>query len=229
MESLLGTKMDESLISGGRQITVEAFQPAGKGSHPAILVLHGAGGVDSNNAYVRQLAAILAAQGCGTFLVHYLNRTGHTWVNEAIIHSHFNLWLETLEDALHFIAGQPGVDETRIGCFGYSLGAYLALALASESPRIHAVVEMAGGIDDTHSDNITRLPPTLILHGSEDRRVPVSAAYGIKHVLQRLGVPYEMRIYPGEGHILRWPALSDAVMRGLDFLQRHLSSAAHAY
>ena len=220
--------MDESLISGERRINVEAFQPAGQGSHPAVLVLHGAGGIDTSNAYVRQMAAILAAQGCGTFLVHYFDRTGHTWANDATIHENFQLWLDTLKDAVEFIADQPGVDESRIGCFGYSLGAYLALALASEEPRIHAVVEMAGGIENGSADTIVRLPPTLILHGSEDKRVPVSSAYGIKRVLQKLGVPYEMRVYPGEGHILRWPALSDAVMRGLDFLQRHLSPAAHA-
>jgi predicted PhzF superfamily epimerase YddE/YHI9 len=39
--------------------------------------------------------------------------------------------------------------------------------------RILAVVELAGAIDREHADLVKQIPPTLILHGSEDARVPV--------------------------------------------------------
>ena len=42
--------------------------------------------------------------------------------------------------------------------------------------------------------------PLLILHGRDDRRVPVSQAIGFHRALREVGVPVELVIYPREGH-----------------------------
>jgi dipeptidyl aminopeptidase/acylaminoacyl peptidase len=44
--------------------------------------------------------------------------------------------------------------------------------------------------------------PTLILHGADDARVPVSQGRYFARALQHLGVPFELVVYPREGHAI---------------------------
>jgi carboxymethylenebutenolidase len=136
------------------------------------------------------------------------------------MHKNFGTWRATVTDAVDYIATRPEVK--RIGCFGYSLGAYLSLAQAAHDHRLGAVVELAGAIDKEHAGLVKRLLPILILHGKKDRRMPSEKAYRLEKVLQRLRVPYDMKIYPGEGHVLSTASQRDAASRAVRFLQRHL-------
>jgi carboxymethylenebutenolidase len=118
---------------------------------------------------------------------------------------------------------RPEVNEQAIGFFGYSLGAYLSLAQAAHDSRVKAVAELAGAIDKEHADLVKRLPPILILHADEDRRVPVENAFRLEEILQRLGVRHEMKIYRGEGHVLSAASQADAAARAVRFFQENLS------
>ncbi len=202
---------------------MESFCPSAAGLHPAILVLHGAGGVLAGNAYVHQLATAFAAVGYATFLVHYFDRTGSTWASEEAIHANFETWLATVSDAVSFVVAQPGIDPSRIATLGFSLGAYLAVAHAARDPRVGAVVEISGGIDPSYAKQIARMPPTLILHGEADTRVRVERARELEQLLQTLGAPHEVKVYPGEGHVLSPRSAMDAFMRGMTFLKQHLA------
>lgn len=106
------------------------------------------------------------------------------------------------------------------GCSG-SLGAYLALSVASVEPRVKAVVEFFGGIPEA-LHGFTRMPPVLILHGEQDRVVPVSEAIRLQQLLERSGSPYEMKLYPDAGHGFNGLQLLDAGQRTLKFLRKYL-------
>jgi dienelactone hydrolase len=212
----------ETFLSGGQKIEVEMFRPAGAERSPALLVLHGARGIEFGNGYVRQLAGLLATNGFATFLVHYFDRTSTAYADDATIYKNFELWLDTISDAVGFVAQQANVDRERIGCFGYSLGGYFALAQAARDARIRAVIEIAGGVDASYVDKFHRMPPTLVLHGSEDHRVPVANAREIERLTQKFDAPCEVKIYEGEGHRLSQLAMVDALGRGLAFLGKYL-------
>jgi dipeptidyl aminopeptidase/acylaminoacyl peptidase len=49
--------------------------------------------------------------------------------------------------------------------------------------------------------------PTLIQHGQEDIRVPLSQSRELYNALKRRGVPVEMVIYPRQGHSIDEPRL----------------------
>ena len=209
-----------SFESAGKKIAVEIYSPTTAANGAGILVLHGAGGMLMDGPAIHRFARALAQNGFESFVVHYFDRTGSIFARDASIHKNFGTWRETVNNAVDFVATRPEVK--RIGCFGYSLGAYLSLAQSAHDPRIGAVVELAGAIDKEHAGIVKRLPPTLILHGEQDRRVPSENGFRLEKILQRLDVPHEKKIYPGEGHVLSTASQQDAAARAVRFLQQHL-------
>jgi carboxymethylenebutenolidase len=205
--------------SGGRSITVQEFLPATQGSYPAVIALHGSGGI--REGWSEQPSRLLAGQGYSVFLVHYFERTGTVGADRETTHRHFPDWMRTIGDAITFAGRSPAVDANRIGLLGFSLGAYLALSVASVDPRVKAVVEFFGGMpEELHG--FTRMAPVLILHGEQDRVVPVSEALRLKQLLDRAEVPCEMKIYPGAGHGFSGLEFLDAGKRTWQFLRKHL-------
>lgn len=70
--------------------------------------------------------------------------------------------------------------------------------------------------------------PTLVLHGEKDERVPLYHGRAWHKGLKLLGVPTEMVIYPGEGHVLEKRANHiDAMRRVLAWYDKHLQTAGH--
>ena len=212
-----------SFRSGGAAIRLERFDAAGtaSGPRPSVLLLHGAEGLARGDVY-RLGASAVAAAGYHAFMLHYLDRTGERRASFATLRSHFPAWVETIKDAVGHVGTQPGIDADRIGVIGASLGGSLAIATSAQDHRIKALVDYFGFLPPAVAERAIRLPPTLILHGAEDSIVPVSNAYGLQALLDRLGVVHEGRIYPGQGHGLTGLDALDAATRVTAFLGRHL-------
>jgi dipeptidyl aminopeptidase/acylaminoacyl peptidase len=65
--------------------------------------------------------------------------------------------------------------------------------------------------------------PTLILHGEQDVRVPLSQGRELYNALKRQGVTVEMAIYPRQGHVVDEPRLLvDLHRRTAEWLERWL-------
>jgi predicted esterase len=78
---------------------------------------------------------------------------------------------------------------------GFSLGAYLALA----------VVELFGALPLELQAGALTLPPVLIANGDEDRVVPVAGAHRLRDLLTARRLTLEVRIYKGVGHVFTGP------------------------
>lgn len=220
----------EGFASGGVTITVERYDPSSdrRASRPAVLVLHGSDGPGERYSAA---ARRVAAAGYRVFLVHYLDRTGERRASYSSIASNFAAWASTVQDAVTWIQGQPGVDGRRIGVLGVSLGGGLAIAEAARDPRIAALVDYYGFVPPSVGSGLgsgASLPPTLILHGDADRVVPVSNANTLDSLLAAQGVPHETVIYPGEGHGFSAAAQADASRRITAFFGRTLGGGAQA-
>lgn len=190
-----------SIPSEGHEIRATVFEPAVNGRRPAILVLHGAGGMMFDGAEMRRMSRHLAGEGNTVYLLHYFNRTGTPFaVRGATMERHFGTWRRTVLDAIeHIHATQPG--RAPVGIFGYSLGGFLALFAASDNPRVGAVVEHAGGVWKDKLDRLGKLPPVLMIHGERDDRVPFDryAAPAVPELRKR-SPRVETRFFPTEGH-----------------------------
>ncbi|MDB5229937.1 MAG: lipase [Chitinophagaceae bacterium] len=66
-------------------------------------------------------------------------------------------------------------------------------------------------------------PPTLILHGSDDRTVPVSQSERLHAVLNSFNVKNQLIVYPGERHGWYGRNLTDTYNKMLAFLKENLN------
>ena len=210
--------------SGGKPNRLDAYLPKTQdGPVPAVVALHGAGG---NVSGMERYASTLAAQGFAVYVLHYFDRTGTESADKPTIMRNFPLWMKTLWDAISFVETQPQVDNKRIALLGFSLGAYLSLANSAIDPRVKAVVEFFGGIPKEMHLFMRRLCPVLILHGEADQTIPVEEAYQLQKLLEKKGIPYEIKIYPGVGHGFEDQTIwRDAGLRSLQFLQKYLAAS----
>ncbi|MBB5039643.1 dienelactone hydrolase family protein [Prosthecobacter dejongeii] len=220
------TRRTESFLSEGHRIQVETFSPAKPGRYPGVIILHGSSGNVIGKGPLVDLSRELASQGKTAMLVHYFDRTGTVWSGDKAIHQHWRTWAKTVRDSVDFASTHPEVRADAIGIFGFSLGAYLAVSVAADDARIQAVAELSGGLFDEQKPRIKRLPPLLILHGLEDKRVPASRGYELQQMASRLGSKPEMKTYDGEGHVLSAEAIQDASQRTLVFFNQHLTKTS---
>lgn len=211
-----------SMQSGGCRIRIDKYATARSGKHPAILVLHGAGGTLVDGPEMRRVTRRLAEAGNTVYLVHYFNRTGTIVGLDAGMQKNFPAWLETVRDSIEF-AQQDGADRSAVGIYGYSLGGFLALSAASDNPAVGAVVEQAGGIWNGKAERIRHMPPVLVVHGEEDRRVPFQKyAQPLVGVLRERGATSKTRFFPGEGHVFTAFAMSKVHDDAVEFFRQHL-------
>ena len=110
----------------------------------------------------------------------------------------------------------------RVATVGYSLGGFLAVAHAARDQRIRANVVISGGIDPFTLRRVKRLPPTLVIHGEDDERVPLQKAVQLCEVLEDLHAPMQRRFLRGEGHVLSAEATAGALTSAFEFLSEHL-------
>jgi carboxymethylenebutenolidase len=227
-QQLVGTR--SVFHSDQHSVPIEQYDPPGKSTHYAVMLVHGGGGPEGGWRASGITEALVAA-GYSVFVPHYFGGSGGKW-NRDMRPQQFLSYVRTLNDATRYIAEQTGIQRQAIGLVGFSLGGYLVLALAEEtishppplhSPEIKAVVEFYGAMPEFAAERMTRMPPVLILHGELDEIVPVSRAYELEKLLKNRDCRYEMKIYAGQKHGLEGDAAVDANQRTVAFLQEFVN------
>lgn len=214
---------DGTFKSRGHTIVVDVYSPAEPGQHPAVVVLHGHGGVgDNKRSGAHSLARLLAQSGYVGLVPHYFGRVKPDPKNAQKNTRSYAVWERTVSDTVGFAAKRPDVDPKRIGLLGLSLGSWVAISVGARDRRVAAVVEHFGGYPEWESLDPTRLPPVLILHGDADRVVPVQKAYLLEDILKEARVPYEMHIYAGADHGFRGADRDDSIKRTVEFFDKHV-------
>lgn len=154
--------------------TITRWPPQGPPPHRAILLVHGGGGPELlHNRWMRPYTEALTAAGYDVYMPHYFEMK-------------LSPEIEIARATLTFIAEQPGVAANRIGAVGFSRGGFIALETASVDERIKAAVEFYGGMNREAASKMTRMPPTLILHGDKDPTVRVENAHELHDSVTRM-------------------------------------------
>lgn len=108
-------------------------RPAGGGKTPAVVILHGSGGIDGRGAFH---AEELNRQGLATLEVFMFNRGGRPKEGHATTLTH-------AFGALKFLASHPNVEAGAIGVMGFSWGGNVTLRAASKPTRDAFAADLA--------------------------------------------------------------------------------------
>jgi carboxymethylenebutenolidase len=200
-------------------IPIDVFSLGKDVGRPGIILLYGANGLTPRYF---PLLRYLVEGGYTTFVPRFLALPGKESAVGQEGRRNFPYWLETLTKALMNIVSRPGIDSTRIGLIGVSLGASLGLALAAHCFAVKAIADWYGEIPEFVVDKSFRMPPTLILHGGSDRVVPLQKVRRFALAMRQENIPCELHIYPGERHILRPSRHLDAAMRTRAFFEKYI-------
>jgi dienelactone hydrolase len=209
--------------SGGRKIRADRYEPAETPSGRTIVVLYGAGGMIFDGPSMRRVARALTEAGDTVYLLHYYNRTGTIVARDSAMERHFKKWAETVRDGIAWVQAREGRGTGPIGLYGYSLGGFLAIVAASDNPRVGAVASQAGGMWNSAEKRLGKMPPVLMVHGLEDKRVPAEKyATPLLRVLRARGAEVETEFVPGEGHVFSEAAMARVRAKVAKFFAREL-------
>lgn len=117
---------------------------------------------------------------------------------------------------------ERGADANRVHFTGMSAGAFFANVVAARlADRIASVAAHSGGAGILARDGIhaAHKYPVLLIHGVEDRIVPIENARALAALYRSEGHSVELLEYPHWGH--RWAASLGVNERIADFFARH--------
>jgi len=193
--------------------TVEAYlsKPEGDGPFPAIVYLHGCGGLSKSRRDA--IAGLMTGWGYVTLAVD-------SFATRGLKHSCDNLMSTREGDALaalRHLSAQRFVDPQQIAVVGSSQGAIVALQLASTRPNFFAVPDdlkfkaVVAYYPECSFATEQLTLPTVILIGELDDWTPARDCERWMARRAGKGAPVKLLVYPGAYHGFDDPNLSEGL------------------
>jgi len=211
------------------------YRPVGEGPFPAVILLHGCGGVRSKDM---RWAEAFREQGYAAVVVDSLSGRGITSrADRRKVCLGLDLWGSTragdLLASLEYVRALPFVDRTRIAVVGWSHGAWAALDfLASTSSEavtgVRAVVAFypyCGIASIAHWRGLRANVPLLMLLAEADTMISTDDCLRLAAEEAGRGHSVTTKVYPEVGHVFDWfdsAATRDARERVRAFLADRL-------
>ena len=213
-------------IAGGN---VEAYvaRPRGKGPFPLVILLHGHSLRGRGAEQLLSTAEAFASEICFASVAISLPGYGATEVAEGPIEE---ITRRVVKDGVAFAKQLHWVDQRRVFFYGVSRGAIVAAAMLNDVEGISGAILYSGAYDlkrlyrETPSFWVRQMlnpnhdanpklfsligdgsrwrVPTLILHGQQDKLIPVNQAVLLRDWLKAGGTDSHLVVYPDHGHFL---------------------------
>jgi len=194
-----------SYKSGDETVQGILYTPSGKGSFPALIVIHEWWGL---NDWVKEQASNLSDQGYVALAIDLYRGKVATTPEEA--HEIMRGVPEDrakrdLHAAFEFLASQPNVNKGRIGAIGWCMGGGYSLDVALQEPTLAADVINYGHLA-TDREALSKInAPILGLFGAQDRGITPDDVHKFAEMLGQLGKKPEIKIYDDAGHAFENP------------------------
>jgi carboxymethylenebutenolidase len=185
------------------KITVDAPRSDGK-TYPVVLLVHGNFGLgDPYGGQIHGFAQDLTRLGYVTVVPQYYE-DDNPHVDDVAPHD------QTLVDAIAYVAGHADVDTNRLGLIGFSLGATTSMTYIANHPpgTVKAFADFFGFLTPQIQKEVSRFPPTIILHNENDQVVNVSHSRDLDRILpttikHKLVKPYQEQWALGRNHAFK--------------------------
>lgn len=238
----------------GHKLLAAVFRPQGAGPFPVVVLLHGASGLQPSHLALADevaRAGFLVVVGCWQFIASPPAAVPNPVCSEAPPQAAWQAdpAANSGKELIAAARTLPGARPDRVGLYGLSRGGNAALWAASTGVSVQAIVADAPA---HHPARVTPPPPstqtvvaglaapTLMLHGTADRVVPVDQSREYDRAARTLGKPITAVFYEGLGHMatfappapepgalaeVRRSVQPEARRRAIEFLREHLTRA----
>ncbi len=212
------TPVDEQFLLGNKgvnlaRIGAELRLPPGAGRVPAVVLIHGSGGIGTN---VHRWAQEFNGIGIAALIVDSFTGRGITQtITDQTLVSSFALIVDAYK-SLEFLSAHPRILRERIAVMGFSKGGFAALYAGMR--RFQAMWCVPGIEFDAYIPFYVRCDapmledenfserPIRLYHGSADDYVPVAPTRRYVERLKRAGSDVELTVYEGARHSFDNPA-----------------------
>jgi len=188
----------------GEENAIVAYQalPSGEGPFAAVLLIHENRGLTE---HIRDVTRRFTKVGYAGLAVDLLSRVGGTaqFADEsetttAISELDQDGVISDLRSSVTWLEGQPYVQEGRIGGIGWCWGGGQAWRLATQEPRMRAVVAFYG--PNPPLEDVPNIRAAVLgIYGEEDQRI-MTQEPELEEALADAGKTYEMRVFEGANH-----------------------------
>lgn len=222
------------ITSGPDSLPVSRYAAAIDGKRPAVIALHGARGIKLRPRAYERYADALTARGIDTYFLRYMAPADMAALTSATHESReayettrFDGWADAVTATVTAVLGRSD-SSGRIGLLGFSLGSYIAAEAAARDRRIAALAVLYGGMPEAMVTKVQHLPPLIVLHGEEDRNVPIAKGRELVALGKAAGTETAFVPYPGKAHAFDFsdtdPMTQDAIDRVTRFFQAKLAA-----
>jgi dienelactone hydrolase len=195
--------------------------PDGDGPVPAVLIAHGAPGLDD---YCRTRPEMLAKLGFAALAMDY-HGGGRVFTDPGELSARLEAFgsdpdhLRALAAAgLDALLDQERVDATRIGAVGYCFGGVVVMELARTGVDIKAVVGLHPGLASPRpADSRHVVGRVLMCVGADDPLAPLDDRVAFEAEMRAAGVDWEMNLYGGVKHRFTDPNAAAAGIPALEY------------
>jgi carboxymethylenebutenolidase len=214
---------------GTTQLEGYLARPDGDGPFPGVVVIHEIYGLNEN---IRDIARRFADAGyaaLGVDLFAGRNRAVcmFRFIGEQLFKPLENNSIRELKTALTFLAGQPGVDNARLGAIGFCMGGSFAIAWACNDDRLKVIAPYYAR-NPRPLEAVARLCPVVGSYPSDDFTTPAGQKLDVE--LDRYNIPHDIKIYPGakhsffndKGRAYDAAAAQDSWQRVMTFFKEHI-------
>ncbi len=177
----------------------QVFYPGDNDNYSAIVVLHGSGGLTKNYEKYKKYALSLAKNGYAVLLIDLYAETGAAGAGSNKRFEMWETWQKILKNGIKYLKGLPKINIDRIGVIGFSRGAWITLTTISTIPDIKVFINYYG-VGRQSINNVTSLPPTLMLYGKEDMYADSSFILSAYNILKFKSENVELILYEDAGH-----------------------------
>lgn len=208
-----------TIPSNNRTVDAMVYAPRGAPNGAVIVMLHGPRGLRAELTSFDPRALQLASRGYFVVMPQYYDATSNERERDK---RNLDRWRDVADDVATRMNDVPGMDATRVGVWGVSLGGWLAAEGAMKNASLRSAVAVSAGGDMAPGRSFRRQVPILMINAASDPVVSAESVTELATDLRGRGAEIDARTVEGAAHFLAQPQWCETFTATREFFDRTL-------